>query len=138
MANAYCTLAQLEWLVDTRATAQISNDSNSNQANQSNLQALLDIAASDLVTVLTGRVALPLTSVPPILTRWVGAKAAELIYGRRGDLPKQVKTAVEWADQWAKDFIAGKVTIGDRLGPDALCDDSATSDLQRSNLTESL
>lgn len=139
MSNAYCTITQLGYFLDTRSTGQLGNDTNTTTADTTITQTALDTSASELESHLRGRVTLPLTTVPTVLTRWVAVKASEILYGRRGDLPKQVKAAIDWADQWVKDFDAGIVSIGaDRLGPDRLQDDVEATDRQSDKLLDSV
>lgn len=143
MANPYCDLTKLGWFIDTRSTGMLTNDSNSNNADATVAQGLMDVAASELTSHLSGRVPLPLTSVPLVLTRWVATKAAESFFSRRGDLPKAVKAAVDWANQWIKDFDEGEVSLDgvQRSGSDALENDhyqNCRTDAAKRQLTEGL
>lgn len=111
MSNAYCSLTQLGWFFDTRSSGMLSNDANSKNADVVAMQALLDTAAAELESHLSGRVALPLTEIPLMLTRWVAAKTAQMHYGRRGGEPKQIASLIEWADKWITDFDKGKISL---------------------------
>ncbi len=108
---AYCSIAQLGSFVDTRTLTQLSGDDNSVTANNANLQTLLDAAASELDSHLAGRIAMPLASVPPMLTRWVAIKTIDRLYGRRVDRPKSLAADLQWCDDWIADFEAGRISL---------------------------
>lgn len=112
MSNTYCTLSQLNSLHDARVVAQLSNDANSTTATDSVVQLLLDIEASNLDTVLAGRVSpVPMTSPPALFTKFVAAWTMKALYLRRGDLPDTIKAQCQEADDWVAAFIKGMVGI---------------------------
>lgn len=111
MSNAYCTPSQLFALYDERTLGMLSNDDNTRAANTSRVQTILDIQASELESHLAGRYALPLAIVPAVLTKWVAAKAASQLFGRRSDKPKGVTLDEQWADNWIKQLKDGDVSL---------------------------
>jgi phage gp36-like protein len=111
MSNAYCTSAQFFTFYDIRLFSQLSNDSNSRNANQTTIQFLLDVQASELESYLAGRFALPLPSVPMVLTKWVAASTADRLFARRSDQPEKVKADAEWADKWIKELVSTRVSL---------------------------
>ncbi len=49
--------------------------------------------------------------VPFVLRKWVCAKACESLFGRRSDLPEQIRQSIVWADKWMEDWRMRKVSI---------------------------
>lgn len=110
--NVYCTKAQFALLYDVRTMHQLSQDDGTGEAfGVGSLELMLDLAASELEAVLAGRFALPLVSVPKILTRWVAVKAAERFYQRRVGSPDKLADDVKWADEWLELLRLGKVGL---------------------------
>jgi phage gp36-like protein len=111
MANAYANLAQFDLYADVRTTGMLSNDSKGRSPNDAVRQQALDMQASELESYLDGRYALPLATVPMVLTKWVLATAYKVLYGRRGQAPPQIKADVEWAEAWTEKLVEGKVNV---------------------------
>lgn len=111
MANDYCTIAQFQMIYDSRVMDELSNDTDSTVGNDTNIQFLLDLAASELDSILSGRYTLPLTTVDLVLTKFVAVKAVERMYARRNDLPEAVKQDIEWANQWIQDLKDRKINL---------------------------
>jgi len=114
-ANPYCSVQQLGMLYDIRSVSQLSNDKNSRQANQPNIQFILDVQAGELESVLYGRYDLPsvwaLNPIPFILTKYVAATAAGRLWGRRSDKPKAISADEQWAEDWLKGIMNGSMSI---------------------------
>lgn len=111
MANPYCTPDQLLAMYDRRVMLQLSGDDNNREGQPQNIQTLLDMQASELESYLSGMYALPLASVPLVLSKWVAATTAGRLYGRRTDIPKQVEADLAWADAWVKGLQEGRIAI---------------------------
>jgi phage gp36-like protein len=111
MANPYCNPTQFALYLDARVGGQLSRDDGNRLANAATQQELLDAAAGELESYLTGRYALPLATIPPVLRRWVAALAIRMLYGRRSNLPGGVKSDVDQFDRWATMLIEGKVGL---------------------------
>ena len=77
------------------------------------IQNALDTAASYLDSTLTGRITLPITLAPfPLfLTNWVAVMGVNFLFGRRNDLPKNLKLQVQRCEEWLIDFRNRKVGI---------------------------
>lgn len=141
MANPYCDIDKLGWFIDTRSVGMLGNDQGaSTNTDPTKLQGLLDTAASELESHLSGRVPLPISSPPLVLTRVTAGKTAEMLYLRRGNAPKGIKELIDWATGWLKDFDEGRVSIDgvERIDSDRLQEDDATATEQLNNLTDSL
>jgi len=114
-ANPYCSKQQLIMLYDVRSVLQLSNDVNSRQGNQPNIQFILDVQAGELESALYGRYDLPsvwaMNPIPLILTKYVAATAAGRLWGRRSDKPKAISADEEWAENWIKGIMNGSMSI---------------------------
>lgn len=111
MSNIYCTTDQLATFYDNRVTGQLSNDSASRTAKLASQQLLLDTAASELDSWLTGRYPIPLPTVPLVCTRWVAVKAMSMMYARRTDKPKEIVADEKWAEDWIQKVVERRITI---------------------------
>jgi phage gp36-like protein len=115
MANPFASITQFLMLYDARTTGELSNDNNSRQLNQTNLQFILDLQASELDATLNNRYDLTsihqLNPMPLILTKYVLASSAARVWARRTDLPKQTQTDISWADGWLDRLRRGADTI---------------------------
>ena len=105
MDNPYCNTTQFAQLYDSRVINELSDDTGSATVTPSatTIQFWLDVAASELESLLANRWALPLASVPLILTKLVGIMAIKTGYGHRTDLPKGLTADLEWCE----DFLEG-------------------------------
>ena len=110
-ANPYCTIAQLSWFFDSRMAGMLANDANTGIADTDKLQGILDSVASELESHLFGRVSLPLSFIPPVLTEWVAIRAADRLYGRRSDGPNKIAADVQWAKEWIEKFDRGQISL---------------------------
>jgi phage gp36-like protein len=117
--NPYCSIAQIQALYDARAVVELSSDDGSEAQVDDTVQLCLDVAASDLESVLANRYPLPLPTVPLVLTGKVAALAMKKLYGRRSDIPKGTAADIQSAEDWMQLLIAGRVSIPfiDRQGP---------------------
>lgn len=129
MSNFYATITQLYAFFDERTVNELSNDSDSETANTTKLNTLLDAAASELDSVLAGRwpTQAEATDVewprPLVLTRWVCAKTMESLYTRRSDMPPAVEREVSWAERFEQRLIDGEISMpaqGRSNGPELL------------------
>ena len=115
MSNAYITIAQFESYFDVRQVAQLSGDSNSRVAVDSVIQDLLDTAASEVESALTGRYALPVLdstgAVPLVLRKAVAMFAVYNHYLRRGSVPDGIRAEVEAIRAWLQKVIDREVGI---------------------------
>ena len=48
---------------------------------------------------------------PKVLTKWVAARTAETLYGRRVDVPDGVRKDIEWANDWIEKLRMGEVSL---------------------------
>ncbi len=104
MANPYLNYAQLGTFFDTRTVIQLGNDANSTTTGDAtNVDALLDIAANEVETALSGAFAAPILNsslqVPMMMQRLVASKTIQMLYGRRADVPKWVEREEDWYDK---------------------------------------
>ena len=111
MSNPYCAISDLQARRDIRQIAQLSTDDDTGNINNTNVQAIIDTQAGRLDTTLSGRVALPLVSVPVFLTGLVADLAFYALFERRGDAPESVAKAADAAEKWMEDFRAGRVML---------------------------
>ena len=112
MSNVYASISDFGLRFDARQIGMLGNDVNSNTASSTIVQAALDDSASELDAIIRGRIRIPLTSPPSVLTKWVCIKAAEALYRRRSDKPKGLADDLRWCEQWTKDFSAGLISLG--------------------------
>lgn len=120
MSNPYATSDDLFAAMDRRSALELSGDDNRHEGQPAHINALLDMQASELDSVLQGRygsVPLSVTPVPPILTKWVVAKTQRALFARRGSIPKEVQAESEWADEWLQKLMDNKVGIPGLPGP---------------------
>jgi hypothetical protein len=68
------------------------------------------IASSSSATVTTGMSGGG-TGLPLLLTKLCAALTAASLFGRRNDLPEEVKASIQWADMWLEKFDRGEVQI---------------------------
>ena len=104
MSNSYCEIDQFYMLYDQRVLEELSNDDDERALQATNVQFLLDTAASELESQLQGKYALPVVDTngetPYVLIRWVAVKAMQMLFGRRNSRPKAMEQDVAWADDW--------------------------------------
>ena len=115
MSNAYISIAQFESYFDSRQISQLSGDSNSRVAVESVIQDLLDAAASEVDSALTGRFALPVLdstgNAPLVIRRAVAMIAVYNHYLRRGSVPDGIRAEVENIRAWLQKVIDREVGI---------------------------
>lgn len=100
---------------DLRTIGGLSNDNGSRQPDSVNLQQLLDSAAGELESSLTGRYAIPILTpsgtVPTVLTQWVAVHAYAAAYRRRADMPRGLAEEVNRLDEWLQKVMDRKAGI---------------------------
>lgn len=113
MSNPYLTVAQFNLLYDVRTSTELSDDTGAGTGNDAATQLIVDLAASEVDTLLQGRYGLPLVpaTIPAVLTKITAVKAIRSLFARRADLPKGLQGDLDWAAKWEEDFIAGKVNL---------------------------
>ena len=114
MANPYLSLPNYYLLSDMRTVKDLSNDQSSAVGNSAATQYIIDVCASQVDTVLAGRITLPIPTPPgpPLfLAGLVAALADRMMFGRRADLPKGIAAKAAAADQWLQDFKNGGVSL---------------------------
>jgi len=109
--NQYCSITQLKMLYDLRTVIELSDDTATNTEQDTTLQFVLDVAASDLDSVFTNRFPIPLPTVPLVVTGKCAALAMKRLFSRRSDIPKGIQADIDAADRWIEQIIAGRVNI---------------------------
>jgi phage gp36-like protein len=114
MANPYCTFAQLAQIYDPRLINELTDDSGLATITpvQTTAQLWLDIAASELESLLAARWALPLLGpIPLILTKLVAIMAVKSAFAHRTEIPDGVARDIEWCDKFLEDLRLGTRSI---------------------------
>lgn len=111
MSNTYCNVSQLLDLFDQRSIAELTNDSGQGVRNDTRVQNLLDMKASELEATLANRWPLPLPTVPLVLRMWVGLSTVVRFYGRRADRPKGLDADAEWCKDFLRQLRDGEVNL---------------------------
>jgi phage gp36-like protein len=62
-------------------------------------------------TAIVTTVVLGNTGPPKVLTRWVASRTAGTLFGRRADIPDNVRAEATWADRWIERLEDGKVSL---------------------------
>lgn len=140
MSNTYCNSTQFGRLYDTRAMAQLSNDANQTAPDTQTIQFHLDVAASKMDMVLTGRYPLPLVTIPLALTQWVAISAIGSIFGRRAEMPEGIVRELDWAEQFVKDLIDRKILLPGTTPPgmSIVSDSSLAESNPQGSITENI
>lgn len=118
MANPYLDYATFTALADVRDVLDLSGDSNNSNGDENAIQTILDMAAAELDSYLDGRYALPVVNPPSgypnplaFCGKIVAALAKKSLFGRRSDMPEEVKAEIDWADDWLKKLVTGVVGL---------------------------
>lgn len=115
MSNAYCTVQDLFARYDSRTILQLSNDNNALQANQDNMQVLLDDAASDFESYIDQRYNLSnvraASPMPNRIKAFVCNRAAFNHFARRERMPKFLEALYRLDTEWITKVQQGKINL---------------------------
>jgi phage gp36-like protein len=114
---AYCTQSDMEARYGTAEVLQLTDRLNTGEVDTEVLDLAIADATAEIDAYLAGRYALPLTSVPVVLTRLCGDIARYRLWenGATDEVRDRYRDAVRLLEQIAK----GTVTLGIAPAPEA-------------------